>query len=576
MMNFAGAQFVCSVLSMRKTILFFCLLLPFFTFAQPASYPQNYFRNPLDLPMLLAGNFGECRPNHFHSGIDLKTKGKENFPVFAAAEGYISRIKMEKGGFGHALYITHPNGFTTLYAHLNNFMPAVQRFTKKMQYEKQSWAQDIGLGPDQFPVKKGQQIAWSGNTGGSTAPHLHFEIRDSKTEHPLNPMLFGFPIADSRASVPLQLAFYDRNQSIYEQKARIVALQKKADYYTVSGDTITVNSDKIGLGISVNDFMNGSDNTLNFLTAVWYLDEEMQGSIRLDDIGYDVTRYLHAYVDYKERKLSSRWFQLLFQLPGNALTHLYTSLNQRRGVIALEDGNPHQVRIFLKDAAGNETRIAFMIKAGATSPLPQCTNVFEANRPNNFEHPNVRFALNEADLYERICFQFSAKPDEKSLSDRYKIHVPYVPVHGYFDLNIKPNKPISFDLRDKVVLMYDEGKSVSGKAASFENGWYTAAVRNFGTYWLDTDTTPPVITPLQKQSANLSAARQIRFRVKEATTSVRKFRAELDGKWICFEPAGDVFFYTFDEHCAKGKHKLTITASDENGNSATLVYNFTR
>jgi hypothetical protein len=137
-----------------KKLFLLLLLYPFVAFSQPESYPKNYFRNPLGIPILLAGNFGECRPNHFHSGIDIKTMGRENFPVFAAADGYISRIKMEKGGFGHALYVTHPNGFTTLYAHLNDFIPAVQRYTKRMQYEKESWAVDLQLNADQFPVNR--------------------------------------------------------------------------------------------------------------------------------------------------------------------------------------------------------------------------------------------------------------------------------------------------------------------------------------------------------------------------------------------------------------------------------------
>src|SRR4051812_41234037 len=199
------------------TLLFLCNTLH----AQAPAYPQDYFRNPLGIPILLAGNFGECRPGHFHSGIDIKTGGHENEPVYAAADGYISRIKMEPGGFGHGLYITHPNGYTTLYAHLNDFAPAVQAYVKKEQYSKKHWDVDIQLTPDQFPVKKGQQIAWSGNTGASTAPHLHFEIRNTKTEHPLNPQLFGLPVVDNIPPLPAEVAFYNANIDIGDTKAAI-------------------------------------------------------------------------------------------------------------------------------------------------------------------------------------------------------------------------------------------------------------------------------------------------------------------------------------------------------------------
>ena len=265
---------------MTRNILLFLFFCSFVANAQQSGnislYPQDLFRNPLEIPILLAGNFGECRPNHFHSGIDIKTGGKENLPVHAAADGYVSRIKMEKGGFGHALYITHPEGFTTVYAHLNNFIKPLQQYTEKMQYEKESWAVDITLRSDQFPVKKGEQIAWSGNTGASTAPHLHFEIRDTKTEHPLNALLFGLPVTDTRAPVPAQLSLYDMNQSIYNQSAQTIKLKKQEDIYTTSKDTIEVNTDKLGIGIHVNDFMNGSHNTLNFYTAAWYMDDVLQ------------------------------------------------------------------------------------------------------------------------------------------------------------------------------------------------------------------------------------------------------------------------------------------------------------
>lgn len=539
-------------------------------------YPQDYFRSPLNIPILLAGNFGECRPNHFHSGIDIKTNGKENLPVFAAADGYISRIKMEKGGFGHALYVTHPNGFTTLYAHLNNFVTPIQKYLRKTQYEKESWAVDIILKPEQFPVKKGQQIAWSGNTGASTAPHVHFEIRDSETEHPLNPMLFGLPIIDTRSPVVTQLSVYDLNQSIYNQQAQFINVRKKGDAYSPASDTIEVNTDKPGIGVNVNDYMNGSDNTLNFYTATWYLDGALQGSIRLDDIGYEETRYLHAYVDYKSKKQNGEWYQLLFRLPGNMLTHIYPTLSNPNSTFVLKDGNAHEARIELKDAMGNSSIVKFYIRAAATTMIPDCPRMFTVNASNNFDHPNIRFTLGKEDIYDNVCFQFSNNTDEAGLSDRFQVHNAYVPVHKYFDLNLKPNKPVGFTGRDKVVLMYSDGKSEDGSAATFENGWYKASVRNFGTYWLATDTVAPTIAVAQKQNANLSKVKTLSIVVKENITSVKKFRAELDGKWLCFEPRGNTFFYTFDEHCPKGKHTLKIAVSDENDNSRNFEFNFTR
>src|ERR1700761_2779807 len=196
-----------------------CLLCSLHGFPQlfsPASYPHDYFRNPLAIPMSLAANFGELRPNHYHMGLDIRTQHRENLPVYAAADGYVARVSVEPGGFGQAIYINHPNGYTTVYGHLNLFFPALAAYVSDQQYRKQSWSVYLQLQPNQFPVKKGDFIALSGNTGGSQGPHLHFEIRRTAGDINQNPLLFGLPVLDNTAPTLQRLAWYDRNQGIYE------------------------------------------------------------------------------------------------------------------------------------------------------------------------------------------------------------------------------------------------------------------------------------------------------------------------------------------------------------------------
>jgi len=554
------------------------------------AYPQDYFRNPLDIPVFLAGNFGECRPGHFHSGIDIKTLGKEGQPVHAAADGYISRIKMEKGGFGHGLYIIHPNGYTTLYAHLSDFTPAIQNYVKKEQYKQKRWDVDLSIAPDQFPVKKGQQIAWSGNTGASTAPHLHFEIRNTKTEHPLNPELFGLPVIDNIAPVPAEVAVYNLGESIYEQSPSIVPLKKGAEAYIlgkpaatdhhVNGDTIAVDAFVAGIGLNIDDFMNGSDNTIAFVDAKLYMDGNLQATIRLDDIGYDETRYINAYADYKTRELKHKWIQCFFKLPGNHLDSIYQYLNSNMGGLNIADENVHKVKIVVTDDRNNVTNVLFYIRSTGSGKHQDAQDgklKFKQGQQNNFTDPNIIFSLDSKQLYDDIYFAFNKTPDTKAYSDRYMLHYAYVPVHHYFDLQIKPNKTIPINLRSKVVMMYTDDKDVDGRAATFEDqGWYTTKVRNFGTYWLDIDTTAPEIVSMQKNGGNLARAKQIAFDATDDKTSVKNFSGYLDGKWICFEQHGDSFFYKFDEHCPKGKHKLVFKAEDENGNTATYNLTFTK
>jgi len=568
------------------------------------NYPQDYFRNPLDIPIFLAGNFGECRPGHFHSGIDIKTLGKENQPVHAAGDGYIARIKMEKGGFGHALYVMHPNGYTTLYAHLNKFTPEVQKYVRKEQYKRKRWDVDLDLSPTDFPVTRGQQIAWSGNTGASTAPHLHFEIRNTKTEHPLNPQLFGLPIVDKISPVPAEVMFYYYgSESFYTCDRASMKIEKRGDVYKpasmvktnasyceIIGDTVFfTRRSQIGIGINVDDYMDSSDNTLAFYTAKLFMDDSLQGQVTLDNIGYDETRYINAYADYRTRFEEHKWIQCLFKLPGNRLG-IYSNLNKLKGCLSLadwrngrEDPKIHKVSIVITDDKGNESKIFFY--AGVT-PNHATDKIIDGaygavncnvNRTCVVDRPNVSYVLDSTQFYDEFAFIPRSTPDNDVYSDKHVIGEPYVPVHHYFELKIKPNKPIPAGLKNKIVMMYTDGKDEDGRGAiPVDDGWYKAKVRNLGTYWLDADTIPPVITSLQKNGSNLSKAKQITFEVKDATTSVRSFSGYLDGKWICFEAHANQYFYEFDEHCQKGKHELIFKATDENDNTQTFKLTFTR
>src|SRR3954469_15490052 len=208
--------------------------------AQSKPYPQNYFRHPLNIPMQLVANFGEIRANHWHMGLDIRTQHRVNLPVYAAADGYVARVSVEPGGFGQAIYINHPNGYTTLYGHLNSFFPALASYVKQQQYAQQRWNVNLTIPPDLFVIKKGDLIALSGSTGASEGPHVHFEIRDTKTENCLNPLLFQFPIADAVPPTLVRLALYDRNKSTWEQSPQILSLKKTGTLYTIPGNFIHV------------------------------------------------------------------------------------------------------------------------------------------------------------------------------------------------------------------------------------------------------------------------------------------------------------------------------------------------
>jgi hypothetical protein len=575
-----------------------------------SKYPQNYFSSPLHIPLFLAGNFGECRPGHFHSGLDIKTNGEENQPVFAAADGYIYRIKMEKGGFGHALYIMHPNGYTTLYAHLNNFSPAIQKFLRSEQYKQEKWDIDVSLTPQQFPIKKGQQIAWSGNTGGSTAPHLHFEIRDSKTEHPLNPELFGLPIIDHTPPVIHELALYSRFESIFECPPRIIPLTKKGAIYKTTEDTIYTPYNHCGLAFNADDYMDGSTNTLSFYTAKLFMNNKLISQIKLDDIGYEETRYINAYTDYRLKKAEGKWMQFFFLLKGNELQHIYSFGNDNMGNLNLPEDSAVHIKIILTDDRNNSSTVSFYVKSDASyayhldSKQREGYKEFQPNDgPKEFEHencyffqaakenkivqPNISFTMDKHALYDDLCLQLDSVADADILSMCYSIHTdiisPYkfpayqIPIHSYFDMKLRVNKMIQTAVKDRVVLMGFDGKDSSGTAAHYlQGGWYAARVRSIGAFWLAADTTSPQITSNYTNGADLSHAAQIKFKASDNMTSVKHFAGTIDGAWVCFEQHEDNFFYNFDEHCSKGDHILVFTATDESGNQKKVKFTFKR
>lgn len=562
---------------MKRVIGLFCLL-PQLLQAQSIpvkDYPQGYFRNPLNVPIELAGNFGELRPNHFHSGLDIKTQQRENLPVHAAADGYVSRIGVSHTGFGNVLYITHPNGYTTVYAHLNSFFPALQQYVKKQQYQAESWATDIKIPPGAFPVKKGDFVAYSGNTGGSAGPHLHFEIRNTETEKPLNGLLFGFNIADTHAPDVYRIALYDRDRSIYEQQPITLPVKKVSGEYVTTNPVIKINAAKVGFGINAIDRMN-SGNIYGIYEVTMLDNGKPNIDFQLDNIGYDETRYLNAHIDYKIKKGGGPYYQLLFSLPGNQLS-IYNDLNGD-GSVDLTDGQVHHITLQVKDAYGNTSVVKFGVQQGGPeAPATPCANTMYADSRNIFENNQVEFYLDEAALYDEICFRYKELPAEsaKYVSNVYQLHNALIPVHSFFNVLLKPTRNIPEGLQSKVV-MVREGQGSNASGTTLENGWYRGSFRDFGNFHLEIDTVAPKVTPLAvKPGANLAKASKLSFAMSDAS-GIKEYRAELDGKWLMFSRKGNVLTYTFDEHCGPGSHVLVMKVTDIAGNVGSYRLTFKR
>ena len=542
------------------------------------NYPQQYFQWPVGAIKALVANFGELRPNHYHMGLDCRTEQAENKPVYAAAAGYIAKVKIEPWGFGRALYVNHPNGMSTLYAHLNDFYPALENYIKDKQYALQSWSIFIDIPANLFPVTKGEVIAFSGNTGGSQGPHLHFEIRDTKTDKVLNPLLMGFPISDNIAPTIYRLAVYDRCKSTYEQTPKIYPLKKMNGVYVPASGKININTEKVSFAITAFDTYTGSTNQNGIYEAMLYDNEMAIAGFQLDSISYAETRYLNAHIDYKFRAGGGSYLQHLSRLPGNKDAIYKTDASN--GVISLDTVKDHAIKITVADPNGNASLIRFniaMTGASATRPVAAAQELkqFHPGFINIFENDYVRFFLPENALYDSFSFRYNQTKDIYG-KPVFQIHDNTVPLHSYFTLYIKQNFPLADT--GKIIMHRFFGPKKDYAKASYDKGWYKASFREFGNYELMVDTIPPSITALGfANGMNASKLKRLLFVVKDNAEDIKKFTAMLDGKWLRFSnDKGRNFIYQFDEKCSPGFHELVITAEDLVGNITTKTYNFTR
>ncbi|HLK29004.1 MAG TPA: M23 family metallopeptidase [Puia sp.] len=559
---------------------FLFISMPLFCQLFPAkNYPQHYFRDPLNIPISLAGNFGEIRPNHYHMGLDIRTEKRTDLPVFAAADGYIAKIKVEPAGFGQAIYINHPNGYTTLYAHLNDFFPALSEYVKQQQYKMESWRIFIDIPPNIFPVKKGDLIAYSGSTGGSEAPHVHFEIRDNNDVN-LNPTLFGLPIEDNTSPVILRLAVYDGNKSIYEQSPKIIAVRKVKGVLTIPGGVITTRYSKIRFAISAFDTESGTPNHNGIYQAILYDNGKAQIGFEMDGISYSFTRNVNAHIDYKTKANGGATLQQLFRLPGYTNSIYYSLKND--GVIDVGDGSSHQMKIDVKDGYGHNTVLNFLVKykVGATSTWQAPGKMFYPQMLDGVENPECAFYIGEKCLYDSVHINYATSNAvlPTAISSVHSIGATYIPLQDSFLVRIKPTANFDVNKKDKIVMQRFAGAKKDVEKVQWQGGWASARFRDFGNFQLLVDEEPPQIVPIGfVNGANMSKAARIVFIIKDNFDAFKNFRAELDGKWLRFtNDKGKSFIYKFDEHCPPGNHELKISVQDEAGNLATQVYNFTR
>jgi len=544
----------------------------------------NYFEPPVKILFFLAGNFGELRPNHFHAGIDIKTQGKTGIPVFAAADGFVSRISISPVGYGNALYIDHPNGTTTIYGHLESFSRPIAEYIQKIQYEKEQFAVDQIVPGGLLPVKKGEQVAKSGNAGSSAGPHLHFEIRRTKEQILLNPLLFHMPVKDKTRPTIQAIMVYpvsdDASVAGKQTPQRFETVLSGNSYQLKTKQTIQVFG-KIGFGIQTVDLLDGNPNKCGVYSVKLTVDNELIYSFTMNDFALDESKYVNSHMDYALAMRSGQRLYRTWIEPGNKL-NIYDTV-EKRGIFKATDEKIHQVNYEVSDAYGNSTSLSFKVQSKDLkfAPIEAKGELFKYNRKNTIDNDELEFSIPEGALYSDVDFQYKKKPAlSKFYSPVYQLHNSSVPLHFACPLRIKANN-IPEHLQGKVMLAQID--PVSGKIISatgkYTDGWVEGNIRVLGNYALAMDITAPKIVALSfGDKKTLKDANLLRFKVTDDLSGIETIRGTIDGQWVLFEydQKNNLISYTFDRTRLQfnKNHALNLEVTDYKGNVSSYKANF--
>ncbi|MCF8226820.1 MAG: M23 family metallopeptidase [Bacteroidales bacterium] len=549
---------------------------------------KTSFRAPLDIPLVLSGNFGELRSNHFHSGIDIRTNGNTGYDVFSVDSGYVSRIKIQTEGFGKALYVDHRNGYTSVYAHLDNFSPEIEKYIKKIQYQKKTHAIDVYLKPGTINISKGQIIGFSGNTGSSSGPHLHFEIRKSRGQVPTNCLFYDLPVEDSKPPHFFSFAVYQENhRSMLNHSGirKVVKVKRNENGHQPADDLPITVSGKVGIGVEVYDYLDKSRNRCGIFSLELLVDGKRYYYYEMNEFSFSESRFINAHIDYELKSKEGKTVQRLFKLPYNTLS-IYKFM-ENDGWIEIQDTLIHNITIIAKDSYGNMSDLKFRVKGTGTSQALNTKSDFTGrvlpyNAQSEFKDRNINISFPAYCFYEDLPFSFlRTKGTEELYSDIYYLHNEHTPVHRNFSLSITPTKKYG-EYSEKLcivkVIDREESQYVGGE---FENGRITADTREFGKYAISMDTAAPTIVPVNHSgNQDLSSLDQIVFRIKDDLSGIASYNGYIDDEWVLFEfdPKNELLYHEFDPEIliSEKNHDLEIHLTDDRGNKTLYKTKFYR
>ncbi len=556
-----------------KVLFFLCYVS---LFAQE-ELPDNYFSNPVKIPLVLSGNFGELRNNHFHSGLDIKTQQQSGIPIYAPADGFINRIKVSHFGYGKALYLKHPNGYQTVYAHLKKYGDTIQKFVKNAQYKKESYEIEIFPEANQLRVKKGDLIGYTGNSGSSDGPHLHFEIRD-KNSRPMNPLLFGIIIPDTENPIATNLYAYPLtkdsqiNQSQNPIKIRLIS-QKDGSY---KAENITAFG-KIGFGISTFDQQNGASNKNGVYEIDTFYNGKQNFKVVFEKFSFAETSYINRYIDYKYYKNNKIRIQKLFRESNNPLSIIKNE--NGNGILDIQHRLNSTYLIKVRDFNKNTIFISIPI----IGERPETLTPETTNKTEDFVYTQEGYSITKGkfniyipanSLYEDTYLDIDAKVDT------LKLHKDVIPLHKKLSISIDISNYNKTDI-DKLYIGRLNYKKIPYYIKTFRKGnKLIAKTKKLGTFVLAVDTKNPEIKPINFLNKKwISKNKTLKIKITDDLSGISSYRATINGQFILMEYdyKKDVLTYDFkDQIISEVENNLKLIVIDNVGNNATFESTFYR
>ena len=559
-----------------KPLFLLFIWVSFLSFSQE-KYPKNYFQNPLDIPLELSGTFGELRSNHFHAGLDIKTQGKVGFKVFAVADGYISRIKVQQYGYGKTIYITHPNGYTSVYGHLSKFNTKIDAYVKRIQYKKENYETgNIFPKKEAFILKKGQIIAYSGDTGGSGGPHLHFEIRDTKSEHVINPMLFGINIPDSKSPTIQSLLVYPLSEDArinQQNNSHDISIKHMGNGKYIA-DRITA-SGTIGFGVHVFDRLDNAWNKNGIYSLEMLVNGKRHYYHDVSTFSFAESKYLNLLIDYSYYKRYKRRIQKTFKENKNELS-IYKGLINN-GKINIKSGFNYTIEIIAKDIIGNSSSLKIPVigkKSNAVFKKQKDTTAYKiiADNFQKFKKENITIAFPKNTFYQDIYLDFKVD------SGVAKVHTPSIPLNKSYTLTFNVSKYTAQEKEQLYIVNTEYAKYPRYVNTRKKDTTFYTTTKTLGKYTLKMDTLKPDVKILYIDNKQwITSAKTLKVKVSDVDSGIKNWRATIDDSWILmqYNHKKGVLTYNFSDKILVGsKHIFKLVLSDNVGNTTERSITF--